>query len=157
MSEKVKIATIEFTAEEWESVKTLAQKKNKKADLTLLTPPNVLRLAVGLETKKRGGARENTGNRTAKFHSDVDHALLNRCKRQRIEMTAMHGHLNPLCDGGCPADVHNQAMVAAIARAEAPKPRWNADLNGDLRAALADVELEISQMLKSLFPKEPTQ
>lgn len=66
MSDKVKIATIEFTAEEWESVKTLAQKKNKKADLTLLTPPNVLRLAVGLDAKKRGGARPNTGNRNAK-------------------------------------------------------------------------------------------
>jgi len=64
MSEKVKIATIEFTAEEWECVRALAQKKNKKTDLDLLTPPNVLRLALGLEAKKRGGARPNTGRRT---------------------------------------------------------------------------------------------
>jgi hypothetical protein len=66
MSDKVKIATIEFTAEEWESVRSLAQRKNKRADLTLLTPPNILRLALQLETKKRGGARLNTGNRNAK-------------------------------------------------------------------------------------------
>ena len=66
MSEKVKIATIEFTAEEWERIRSLAQKKNKKADLESLTPPNVLRLALGLEAKKRGGARPNTGNRLAK-------------------------------------------------------------------------------------------
>lgn len=66
MSEKIKIATIEFAAEEWESVKSLAQKKNKKADLALLTPPNILRLALGLEAKKRGGARQGTGNRYPK-------------------------------------------------------------------------------------------
>lgn len=65
MSEKVKIATIEFTIAEWESVRSLAQKKNKKADVDSLTPPNVLRLALGLAAKKRGGARPNTGNRTA--------------------------------------------------------------------------------------------
>ncbi len=65
MSEKIKIATIEFTTEEWESVRALAQKKNKKADINSLTKPNVLRLALGLGDKKRGGARPNTGNRTA--------------------------------------------------------------------------------------------
>ena len=68
MADKIKIATIEFTAEEWESVCSLAQKKNKNADLESLTPPNVLRLALGLEAKKRGGARPNTGNRLAKDH-----------------------------------------------------------------------------------------
>lgn len=64
MSDKIKIATIEFTSDEWESVRALAQKKNKKTDLDSLTPPNVLRLALGLEAKKRGGARPNTGRRT---------------------------------------------------------------------------------------------
>lgn len=63
---KIKIATIEFTGEEWESVRSLAQKKNKKTEIDSLTPPNVLRLALGLEAKKRGGARPSTGNRTAK-------------------------------------------------------------------------------------------
>lgn len=66
MPDTEKISNIEFTSEEWANVKTLAQKKNKKADLDLLTPPNILRLALGLKTKKRGGARPNTGNRTAK-------------------------------------------------------------------------------------------
>ncbi len=66
MSDKVKIATIEFTVEEWENVCALAQKKNKKAELGDLTKPTILRLALGLEAKKRGGARQNTGNRTAK-------------------------------------------------------------------------------------------
>ncbi len=64
MSKKVKIATIEFMADDWESVCALAQKKNKKVQLETLTPPNILRLALGLETKKRGGARPNTGRRT---------------------------------------------------------------------------------------------
>ncbi len=72
MPDKVKIATIEFSFEEWESVKLLAQKKNKKADLALLTQPNILRLAVGIKTKKRGGARLNTGNRCK---GELDEAL----------------------------------------------------------------------------------
>lgn len=62
----MKISNIEFTDDEWKSVCALAQKKNKKADIDALTPPNALRLALGLEEKKRGGARPNTGNRTAK-------------------------------------------------------------------------------------------
>lgn len=65
MSDKVKIATIEFTSEEWDSVRALAQKKNKKAELDNLTQPSILRLALGLEIKKRGGARPNTGNRNS--------------------------------------------------------------------------------------------
>lgn len=63
MSEKVKIATIEFSAQEWEIVRNLAQKKNPKIDLDSLTPPNMLRLALDLEARKWGGARPNTGNR----------------------------------------------------------------------------------------------
>ena len=63
MSDKIKIATIEFTSDEWKSVCALAQKKSKKAELDSLTQPNVLRLALGLEAKARGGARPNTGNR----------------------------------------------------------------------------------------------
>lgn len=63
---RVRIATIEFAAQEWESIRSLAQKKNKKAVLNALTQPSILRLALGLEIKKRGGARPNTGNRTAK-------------------------------------------------------------------------------------------
>lgn len=66
MPESVKISNIEFNANEWASVCALAQKKHKKAQLETLTPPNVLRLALGLETKQRGGARPNTGNRVAK-------------------------------------------------------------------------------------------
>ena len=81
MSEKVKIATIEFTEKEWESVKTLAQKKNKKADLTLLKPPNILRLALGIKAKKRGGARPNTGNRTAKAARSLSRAAERSAKR----------------------------------------------------------------------------
>lgn len=65
MSERVKIATIEFTAEEWEIVRATAQRKNKKTELDTLTRPSVLRLALGLEIKKRGGARPNTGNRNS--------------------------------------------------------------------------------------------
>ena len=65
MSEKVKIATIEFTAEEWETIRASAQRKNKKAQLHTLTQPSILRLALGLEIKKRGGARPNTGNRNS--------------------------------------------------------------------------------------------
>jgi hypothetical protein len=70
MSEKVKIATIEFSADEWANVYALAQKKNKKSQIETLTPPNILRLALGLELKKRGGARPNTGNRTQKALRD---------------------------------------------------------------------------------------
>jgi hypothetical protein len=63
MSKKVKIATIEFSADEWERICVLAQKRNKKINLESLTRPNVLREALGLEPKSRGGARPNTGNR----------------------------------------------------------------------------------------------
>ena len=66
MTENVKISNIEFSADEWAQICALAQRKNKKAQLAALTPPNILRLALGLETKKRGGARPNTGNRAAK-------------------------------------------------------------------------------------------
>ena len=59
----MKISNIEFSEFEWESIRSLAQKKSKKADINSLTPPNVLRLALGLDAKKRGGARPNTGNR----------------------------------------------------------------------------------------------
>lgn len=61
----IRIATIEFTAEEWEIVRATAQRKNKKTDLDSLTQPSILRLALGLEVKKRGGARPNTGNRNS--------------------------------------------------------------------------------------------
>jgi hypothetical protein len=63
MSDKIKIATIEFTYDEWQQVRAAAQRKNKKAKLDTLSLPSILRLALGLETKKRGGARPNTGNR----------------------------------------------------------------------------------------------
>lgn len=70
MSENLKISNIEFSPDEWASVCALAQKKNKKAQLENLTPPNILRQALGLEIKKRGGARPNTGNRTPKALRD---------------------------------------------------------------------------------------
>lgn len=70
MSENLKISNIEFSADDWESVCAIARKKNKKAQLETLTPPNILRLALGLEPKKRGGARPNTGNRTQKALRD---------------------------------------------------------------------------------------
>lgn len=66
MSGKVKITSIEFATAEWECVRSLAQEKNKKAEIETLTPPNVLRLALGFAAKKRGGARPNTGNRRDK-------------------------------------------------------------------------------------------
>ena len=66
MSEKIKIATIEFSADEWVSVCALAQKKNEAVQIETLTPPNVLRQALGLEIKKRGGARLGTGNRKSR-------------------------------------------------------------------------------------------
>ena len=62
MSKKsVKISNIEFTASEWDTVvKTASTSAGYQSDLT---DQNKLRLALGLQTKKRGGARPNTGNR----------------------------------------------------------------------------------------------
>jgi hypothetical protein len=70
MSEKVKITNLEFSADEWETVRARARKKNKKTQLETLTLPNILRLALGLEQKKRGGARSNTGNSAQKSQRD---------------------------------------------------------------------------------------
>ena len=61
MPESVKISNIEFTASEWDAIVKIASKKRGYS--LELTPPNVLRLALGITTKKRGGARPNTGNR----------------------------------------------------------------------------------------------
>lgn len=100
MPEKVKIATIEFTAEEWQSVRALAQKKNKKADLDSLTKPSILRLALGLEIKKRGGARPNTGNRnstdsrSAKEAARIDLAFDSVPQRIRPLTDAEHARRN---------------------------------------------------------------
>lgn len=70
MSENLKISNIEFSANEWASICALAQKKNKKAQLQTLTAPNILRMALKLKTKKRGGARPNTGNRKQKPYAE---------------------------------------------------------------------------------------
>ena len=64
--DKIKIANIEFGADDWQHVCALAQRKNKKLDLATQSQPNILRLALGLAPRKRGGARPNTGNRKEK-------------------------------------------------------------------------------------------
>lgn len=57
----MKISNIEFTKSEWAQIVKLA--KTKPAYQSDLTPPNILRLSLSLETKKRGGKRENAGRK----------------------------------------------------------------------------------------------
>jgi hypothetical protein len=68
MSEKIKITNIEFEEWEWNEIKRLARhfSKPKKIILDQVTPQNIIRMAVQLPVKKRGGARPNTGNRQPK-------------------------------------------------------------------------------------------
>jgi hypothetical protein len=57
----MKISNIEFTDSEWAQIVKLAK---AQADYqSSLTPPNILRLALSLETKQRGGKRDNAGRK----------------------------------------------------------------------------------------------
>ena len=59
-----RIGSQEFTPSEWQSVLSLATRKD--GFHAKLTPQNVIRLALGLPLRQRGGARPNTGNRKAR-------------------------------------------------------------------------------------------
>lgn len=120
MPEKVKIATIEFTAEEWQSVRALAQKKNKKADLDSLTKPSILRLALGLEIKKRGGARPNTGNRNS-----TDSRSAKEAARIDLAFDSVPQRIRPLTDAELAEAqqhwAHTQLEKQATAKAKRKK------------------------------------
>jgi hypothetical protein len=68
----MKITNLQFDASEIEAIKSLAIDRLRTAGkkwaeieeiVPSLTPQNVLRLALGLEIKKRGGKRPNTGRK----------------------------------------------------------------------------------------------
>lgn len=57
----IRIGSQEFSIYEWKEVLKIA--KPKKGFHAQLTPQNIIRLALGLPLRQRGGARPNTGNR----------------------------------------------------------------------------------------------
>ena len=66
--------------------------------------------------------------------------------RECVEtLTRLHDTHYPECEGGCPASSYLHALSTAIRQATAPRPRWNADLAGDLERAIKDARMEIEQ------------
>ena len=80
------------------------------------------------------------------FKHGLDRTLLAQCKEARKRLAEAHTKAQPDCRSGCPSLAYVAALDSAISQAEAPKPRWNADLNGQLRAALANAQMEIEQI-----------
>lgn len=63
----------------------------------------------------------------------------------RTTLANLHQGLYPECDGGCPSEEYLTALDAAVRQAQAKRPRWNADLGGDLERAIQDAKVEIGQ------------